>query len=110
MCELSIKQAQLRVDEWIQYYGLRYFNPLTNLSILMEEVGELSSVMSRKYVEQSFKPGDSDNLDEEFADILWVLLCISRQTETDPTTAFMKSIEKKTNRDNKRHINNPKLT
>ena len=106
---ISIQQAQLLVDEWIHKYGVRYFSELTNMTVLMEEVGELARVMARKYGDQSFKPGESDNLSDEMADILWVLLCLANQTGVNLTEAFMKNLEKKTNRDKERHINNPKL-
>ena len=88
---------------------MRYFSELTNMAVLTEEVGELARVMARKYGDQSFKPGEKDNLDEEIADVFWVLLCIANQTDTDLTEAFRRSIEKKTKRDQDRHINNPKL-
>lgn len=106
---ISIQQAQLLVDEWIHKYGVRYFSELTNMTVLMEEVGELARVMARKYGDQSFKPGESDNLSDEMADILWVLLCLANQTGVNLTEAFKKNLEKKTNRDKERHINNPKL-
>ena len=106
---MTLKEAQQTVDEWIKTYGVRYFGELTNMAVLTEEVGELARVMARKYGDQSFKPGEKDNVDEEIADILWVLLCIANQTGVDVTAAFERSIEKKTRRDNQRHINNPKL-
>ena len=106
---MELKELQEKVDEWIKSYGVRYFNELTNMTILTEEVGELARVMARKYGDQSFKEGEKDNLDEEIADILWVLLCIANQTGVDITKAFRESLEKKTKRYNKRHINNPKL-
>lgn len=106
---MTLEEAQKQVDQWIKTYGVRYFSELTNMTILTEEVGELARVMARKYGDQSFKEGEKDNMDEEIADILWVLLCIANQTGVDITTAFHKSIEKKTKRDHKRHINNPKL-
>lgn len=109
MEEMTIRQAQEAVDEWIRTYGVRYFSELTNMAVLTEEVGELARVMARKYGDQSFKPGEKDNLDEEIADVFWVLLCIANQTDTDLTEAFRRSIEKKTKRDQDRHINNPKL-
>ena len=107
--EHLIEEFQKEVDKWIKTYGVRYFSELTNMAVLTEEVGELARVMARKYGDQSFKAGEKDNLDEEIADILWVLLCIANQTGVDVTKAFRKSLEKKTKRDNKRHINNPKL-
>ena len=106
---MTIEEAQKTVDNWIKTYGVRYFSELTNMAVLTEEVGELARVMARKYGDQSFKPGEKDNLDEEIADVFWVLLCIANQTGTDLTEAFRRSIEKKTKRDQDRHINNPKL-
>ncbi|MBR6691248.1 MAG: nucleotide pyrophosphohydrolase [Bacteroidaceae bacterium] len=106
---MTIEEAQRRVDEWIKEYGVRYFNELTNMAILTEEVGEVARIMARKYGEQSFKEGDKNELADELADVLWVLICISNQTGIDLTEAFRKNLEKKTDRDNKRHINNPKL-
>lgn len=106
---MTLEEAQKQVDSWIRTYGVRYFSELTNMAVLTEEVGELARVMARKYGDQSFKPGEKDNLDEEIADIFWVLLCIANQTDTDLTEAFCRSIEKKTKRDQDRHINNPKL-
>lgn len=106
---MTLKEAQETVDRWIRTYGVRYFGELTNMAVLTEEVGELARVMARKYGDQSFKPGEKDNLDEEIADVFWVLLCIANQTDTDLTEAFRRSIEKKTKRDQDRHINNPKL-
>ena len=106
---MTIEEAQRRVDEWIKEYGVRYFNELTNMAILTEEVGEVARIMARKYGEQSFKEGDKNELADERADVLWVLICISNQTGIDLTEAFRKNLEKKTDRDNKRHINNPKL-
>ena len=106
---MTIKEAQNTVDEWINNYGVRYFNELTNMAILTEEVGEMARVMARKYGEQSFKKGEKDNLEEEIADVFWVLICIANQTGIDLTEALQKSIEKKTTRDKERHINNNKL-
>lgn len=106
---MTLKEAQETVDRWIRQYGVRYFSELTNMAVLTEEVGELARVMARKYGDQSFKPGEKDNLDEELADILWVLVCIANQTGTDLTEAFARSLEKKTSRDRNRHLNNPKL-
>ncbi|WP_298071552.1 nucleotide pyrophosphohydrolase [uncultured Bacteroides sp.] len=106
---MTLEEAQRQVDNWIKTYGVRYFSELTNMAILTEEVGELARVMARKYGDQSFKSGEKDNLDEEIADIFWVLLCIANQTGIDLTDAFRRSIEKKTKRDQDRHINNPKL-
>lgn len=106
---MTLEEAQKQVDNWIRTYGVRYFSELTNMAVLTEEVGELARVMARKYGDQSFKPGEKDNMDEEIADVFWVLLCIANQTDTDLTEAFRRSIEKKTKRDQDRHINNPKL-
>lgn len=106
---MTIEEAQEAVDQWIKTYGVRYFNELTNMTILTEEVGELAKVIARKYGEQSFKEGEKDNLEDEMADVLWVLICLANQTGVDLTKALEKNIEKKTNRDKNRHINNPKL-
>ena len=106
---MTIKEAQEAVDRWIKEYGVRYFSELTNMAVLTEEVGELARVMARKYGDQSFKPGEKDNLGEEMADILWVLLCLANQTGVDLTTELENSIEKKTQRDSLRHIQNKKL-
>lgn len=106
---MTLEEAQKQVDSWIRTYGVRYFSELTNMAVLTEEVGELARIMARKYGDQSFKPGEKDNLDEEIADVFWVLLCIANQTGVDLTEAFRRSIEKKTKRDQDRHINNPKL-
>ena len=106
---MTLEEAQKQVDNGIKTYGERYYSELTNMAVLTEEVGELARVMARKYGDQSFKPGEKDNLDEEIADVFWVLLCIANQTDTDLTEAFRRSIEKKTKRDQDRHINNPKL-
>jgi NTP pyrophosphatase (non-canonical NTP hydrolase) len=110
MNEISIKQAQDEVDEWIRTIGVRYFNELTNMAILTEEVGELARIMARTYGDQSFKEGESaDSLSDEMADVLWVLICLANQTGVDLEDAFKKNIEKKTNRDIDRHKNNIKL-
>lgn len=106
---MTIEEAQQQVDRWIRQYGVRYFSELTNLAVLTEEVGELARVMARRYGDQSFKPGERDNLEEELADVLWVLICLANQTGTDLTQAFRRTLEKKTARDKERHINNPKL-
>ena len=106
---MTIKEAQETVDRWIKKYGVRYFSELTNMAVLTEEVGELARVMARKYGDQSFKDGEKDNLGEEMADILWVLLCLANQTGVDLTAELQKSIEKKTKRDSLRHIQNEKL-
>ena len=107
--EITLREAQQQVDRWIKTYGVRYFGELTNMAVLTEEVGELARVMARKYGDQSFKPGEKENLDEEMADVLWVLICLANQTGVDLTEAFRQTIEKKTNRDKERHKNNPKL-
>ena len=106
---MTLEEAQKTVDNWIKTYGVRYFSELTNMAVLTEEVGELARVMSRKYVDQSFKPGEKDNLDDEMADVLWVLICLANQTGVNLTEAFQRNLEKKTNRDKERHKNNPKL-
>ena len=108
--DITIKQAQEQVDQWINTTGVRYVSELTNLGILMEEVGELSRLMVRTYGEQSFKESDKGKeLGDEMADVLWVLLCLANQTGVDLTTALQKNIEKKTLRDASRHLNNEKL-
>lgn len=108
--KLTIEEAQQKVDEWIKTIGVRYFSELTNMAILTEEVGELARVMSRTYGDQSFKKSEMHkNLGDEMADVLWVLICLANQTGIDLTEALMKNIEKKTNRDSDRHLNNPKL-
>ena len=106
---MSIKEAQEVVDTWIRTYGVRYFSELTNMAVLTEEVGELARGIARKYGDQSFKSGEKDNLEEELADVMWVLICIANQTGVDLTSALQKSIEKKTKRDATRHKNNAKL-
>ena len=106
---MTIQEAQSRVDQWIKSYGVRYFNELTNMAILTEEVGELARVIARKYGEQSFKEGENQDLSEEMADVLWVLICLANQTGVDLTTALEASFEKKTLRDKDRHKNNIKL-
>jgi NTP pyrophosphatase (non-canonical NTP hydrolase) len=110
MNELTLKQAQAQVDEWIKSVGVRYFNELTNLGILMEEVGELSRLMVRKYGEQSFKKSDEGKeLEDELADVLWVLICLANQTGVDLTEALLKNFDKKNIRDANRHRDNEKL-
>ena len=106
---MTINEAQQRVDAWIKEYGVRYFNELTNTAILAEEVGEVARIMARKYGEQSFKENEKTDLGDEIDDVLWVLICIANQTGVDLTAALEKNLDKKTKRDNKRHINNPKL-
>lgn len=106
---MTIQEAQQAVDRWIKEYGVRYFSELTNMACLTEEVGELARVMARKYGDQSFKAGEKENLDEEMADVLWVLICLANQTGVNLKEALKKSIEKKTSRDKERHKNNSKL-
>lgn len=106
---VTIAEAQRMVDEWIHKYGVRYFSELTNMAVLTEEVGELARIMARKYGDQSFKAGEPTDPADEMADVLWVLLCLANQTGVDLTEAFRRNIEKKTQRDATRHINNPKL-
>jgi NTP pyrophosphatase (non-canonical NTP hydrolase) len=108
--DITLKQAQLQVDEWIKTIGVRYFNELTNLGILMEEVGELSRIMVRKYGEQSYKSTDKgEELGDEMADVLWVLLCLANQTGVDLSIALEKNFQKKSGRDGSRHKENDKL-
>ena len=107
--DITIRKAQLIVDQWIKQYGVRYFSELTNMACLTEEVGELARVMARKYGDQSFKKGEPTDPADEMADVLWVLLCLANQTGVDLTEALKKSIEKKTKRDALRHVANEKL-
>lgn len=108
--EITISEAQTQVDQWIKTVGVRYFNELTNMTILMEEVGELARIMSRTYGEQSFKESDKGkDLGDEMADVLWVLICLANQTGVDLTQALQKNFEKKNIRDLDRHRNNEKL-
>ena len=108
--DITIRQAQQQIDTWITTVGVRYFNELTNLGILMEEVGELSRIMVRKYGEQSFKESDKQkDLADEMADVLWVLMCLANQTGVDLTHALHKNLEKKNIRDANRHQDNEKL-
>ncbi len=107
---MTINQAQEEVDKWIKTYGVRYFNELTNMALLTEEVGEMARIISRRYGEQSEKESDKDkDLGDEMADVLWVLMCLANQTGVNLTEALKKNIDKKTNRDKTRHINNDKL-
>ena len=107
---MNLKNAQKKVDEWIKTYGVRYFNELTNMAQLTEEVGEVARIIARRYGEQSEKDVDKQkDLGEELADVLFVLLCLSNQTGIDLEDAFEKRLAEKTKRDKKRHINNPKL-
>jgi len=108
--EVTLPQAQQLVDQWIKTIGVRYFSELTNLAILTEEVGELARIIARKYGDQSFKKSDEGkDMADEMADVLWVLICLANQTGVDLNEAFLKNIEKKTNRDLERHQNNEKL-
>lgn len=107
---MTISEAQQQVDRWIQTYGVRYFSELTNMACLTEEVGELARIIARTYGDQSFKAGEKPNLAEEMADVLWVLICLANQTGVDLEKALLASIEKKTQRDATRHLNNPKLS
>ncbi len=106
---MTIREAQETVDQWIRTYGVRYFNELTNMACLTEEVGELARVMARKYGEQSFKEGENTDPADEMADVLWVLLCLANQTGVDLTAAFERNLAKKTQRDKTRHLENEKL-
>lgn len=107
---MTIEEAQKTVDEWIKTIGVRYFDELTNMAILTEEVGEVARIIARRYGEQSEKPEDKNKeLSDELADVLWVVLCLANQTGVDLTEALKKNIEKKTSRDKDRHTNNPKL-
>lgn len=106
---LTVAQAQELVDRWIKTVGVRYFSPLTNMAILAEETGEVARIMARRYGDQSFKPGENDDLADELADLLWVTLAIANQTGVDLTEAFRNNLTKKTVRDKERHRSNPKL-
>lgn len=107
---MELKDLQKKVDEWIKSIGVRYFNELTNTALLMEEVGELARIIARKYGEQSFKENEKEeNLGEEMADVLFVLICLANQTGIDLEKEFLKKMEKKTKRDKNRHKNNKKL-
>ena len=109
--KLTIKSAQQKVDEWINKHGVRYFNELTNMAILSEEVGEVARIISRQYGEQSFKKKETDkNLSDELADVLFVVICLANQTGIDLTKAFEKNMKKKTLRDKGRHRGNKKLS
>ena len=109
MKDITIREAQKMVDDWIKTYGVRYFSELTNMAVLTEEVGELGRIMARKYGDQSFKEGEKHDLGDEMADVLWVLMCIANQTGVDLTEALRKNIDKKTSRDKERHLRNEKL-
>lgn len=106
---MELSELQKRVDTWIREYGVRYFSELTNMAILTEEVGELARVMARKYGDQSFKAGETENLADEMADVLWVLVCLANQTGVNLTETLEANFAKKTARDKERHRNNPKL-
>lgn len=106
---MTIAETQQLVDNWIKSYGVRYFSELTNMAILTEEVGEVARIMARQYGDQSTKPGENNELADELADVLWVVMCIANQTGIDLTEALKKNIDKKTSRDKERHKNNPKL-
>lgn len=109
--DLTVNKLQELVDNWIHTYGVRYFNELTNMCCLTEEVGELARVIARKYGEQSSKDSDLNHkLEDEMADVLWVLVCLANQTGVNLTEAFQRNLDKKTKRDSERHINNQKLT
>ena len=107
---MTITESQKKIDQWINTIGVRYFDPLTNTAVLMEEVGEVARIMSRKYGEQSFKESDKKiDLGDEMADVLFVLMCLANQCEIDLEQSLLKNLDKKTNRDQERHQNNPKL-
>ncbi len=107
---MTLQEAQLQVDQWIKSHGVRYFNEMTNMAILTEEVGEVARIMARRYGEQSEKESDKNkDLGEEMADVLWVLICLANQTGVDLTKAFQQNLENKTIRDKDRHHQNPKL-
>ncbi|MFN5296558.1 MAG: nucleotide pyrophosphohydrolase [Flavobacteriales bacterium] len=108
---MTIARAQQLVDDWIQTVGVRYFNELTNMAMLTEEVGEVARIIARRYGEQSEKPSDAEkNLGDEMADVLFVLICLANQTGVDLQEALLNNLQKKTQRDESRHRNNPKLT
>lgn len=106
---MTIQEAQERVDAWIKQYGVRYFSELTNMAVLTEEVGEVARVISRRYGDQSSKPGDELDLADELADVMWVVICLANQTGIDLDEALERNMAKKTLRDSTRHINNEKL-
>ena len=107
--DITLRELQQEIDKWIKSIGVRYFSELTNTAILMEEVGELARVMSRKYGDQSTKAGEELNLADEMTDVLWVLVCLANQTGVDLTESFRQNMQKKTQRDALRHKQNPKL-
>lgn len=106
---MTVHELQHEIDVWVQTYGVRYFSELTNLGILMEEVGEVARIMTRRYGDQSFKVTEAQDLADELADVLFVLTCIANQTGVDLTEAMRRNLDKKTSRDKDRHRNNPKL-
>lgn len=107
---MTLREAQQNVDRWITTHGVRYFDPLTNTAILMEEVGEVARIMARRYGEQSEKESDRNaDLGDELADVLWVVMCLANQCDVDLSEALERNVEKKTTRDRDRHRNNPKL-
>lgn len=106
---ITLRDAQKMVDDWITTIGVRYFSPLTNMAILAEETGEVARIMARLHGDQSFKEGETPNLADELADLLWVTMAIANQEGIDLTEALKRNIEKKTSRDKNRHLNNPKL-
>ena len=106
---MTLQEAQERVDYWIKTYGVRYFSELTNMACLTEEVGELARIIARTYGDQSFKQGENRDLGDEMADILWVLICLANQTGVDLSSAFERNLQKKTQRDCERHLQNEKL-
>ncbi len=109
--DITLAEMQEIVDEWIKTVGVRYFNELTNMAVLTEEVGEVARIIARKYGEQSFKDSDLDkDLGDELADVLWVLVCLANQTGVDLTDAFKRNLQKKSSRDKSRHLQNKKLT
>lgn len=109
--DITLAEIQEIVDEWIKTIGVRYFNELTNMAILTEEVGEVARIIARKYGEQSFKDSDLEkDLGDELADVLWVLVCLANQTGVDLTDAFKRNLQKKSSRDKSRHLQNKKLT
>ena len=107
--DITLRDAQKMVDDWITTIGVRYFSPLTNMAILAEETGEVARIMARLHGDQSFKDGETPNLADEIADLLWVTMAIANQEGIDLTEALKRNIEKKTSRDKNRHLNNPKL-
>lgn len=107
--DIGLREAQHTVDRWITTVGVRYFSPLTNMAVLAEETGEVARVMARRYGDQSFKPGESDTLADELADVMWVVMAIANQSGIDLAEALARNLEKKTKRDACRHLENPKL-